>query len=448
MAILLPRCGFNRHTHRAIIYGPRSLGGANFRHLHVEQGTQQVLYFLNLWRLSSTVGRALRCTMAWLQLSVGVSYPVLEHPMRPLPHMESLWVASMRQFLGTTRTTIQLDNPTVPTVQREHDTYVMDYILTSNHYTPAEIRRLNYCRLFVDVVTVSDFTLPCGIKTDVAKVNGHPTSSSSRNSHLAVHQAKPSPSEWRLWRRACLLWSDINGNLRQPLGKWLVAPAQQRQHSFAYVLGEHLWIRQDAPSQYRTYRRYAADEGFHALQRMITIEQIPDKAVPALVEQPTEADVWMLMTPPTVTFRFQPPPSPSPINSFSDFVNTLPPWELELLQYTEISGEPFDFCEDLQPQMRAVSDGSVRHETQGAFGWSIRNESGIAVASGMGPARGGGCVTSYRAEAYGLLSLVRFLIRIAEYTEMQLPWIGIIATDSSSLLDTLFGHDPTRLERE
>ena len=28
----------HRHTHRTILYGPRSIGGANFRLLHVEQG--------------------------------------------------------------------------------------------------------------------------------------------------------------------------------------------------------------------------------------------------------------------------------------------------------------------------------------------------------------------------------------------------------------------------
>ena len=44
--------------------------------------------------------------------------------------------------------------------------------------------------------------------------------------------------------------------------------------------------------------------------------------------------------------------------------------------------------------------------------------------------------------------MLRFLIRMAEFTEMQLPWKGIVATDSQSLLDTLFGHDEIRRDRE
>ena len=47
MSIIIPRCGFNHNTHRSITtYGPHGLGGANFRHLYVEQGVQQVTYFL------------------------------------------------------------------------------------------------------------------------------------------------------------------------------------------------------------------------------------------------------------------------------------------------------------------------------------------------------------------------------------------------------------------
>ncbi|KAI2503535.1 hypothetical protein MHU86_10917 [Fragilaria crotonensis] len=42
MAIIVPRCGFNRHTKGEILYGPLELGGANFRHLYVEQGIGQV----------------------------------------------------------------------------------------------------------------------------------------------------------------------------------------------------------------------------------------------------------------------------------------------------------------------------------------------------------------------------------------------------------------------
>ena len=73
----------------------------------------------------------------------------------------------------------------------------------------------------------------------------------------------------------------------------------------------------------------------------------------------------------------------------------------------------------------------------------------------MGPARGPR-PTSYRAEAVGLLSILRLLIRLAEFTAMRNPWNGVIGTDSKSVLDTLSGkqadgqrtalHEPVQID--
>jgi hypothetical protein len=80
MMIIVPRCGFNRNTHHSIIYGPQQLGGAEFRHIAVEQGVLKVAYFIRHWRLKSLVGELLKCSVAWLQVSVGVSYLVFQKP--------------------------------------------------------------------------------------------------------------------------------------------------------------------------------------------------------------------------------------------------------------------------------------------------------------------------------------------------------------------------------
>ena len=135
MTIMIPRCGFNRNTHRSIIYGPQQYGGASFQHLAVEQGTLQVAYFIRQWRKRSLVGEILQCAVAWLQTSVGVSYSVFQRPQTALPHLESKWIASMLTFLAKKHNlTIQLDKAHVPsTPQRHNDEYVMDVLMASNH---------------------------------------------------------------------------------------------------------------------------------------------------------------------------------------------------------------------------------------------------------------------------------------------------------------------------
>jgi hypothetical protein len=104
--------------------------------------------------------------------------------------------------------------------------------------------------------------------------------------------------------------------------------------------------------------------------------------------------------------------------------------------------DPYSICTALIHGFCAVSDDSVRYNSQGLFGWVLSASDGERFATGMGPARGPQ-PTSFRAEGYALLSLVLYLRRVAEFTSMHEPWIGTIATDSKSLLQTLQGKPTT-----
>ena len=119
----------------------------------------------------------------------------------------------------------------------------------------------------------------------------------------------------------------------------------------------------------------------------------------------------------------------------------MPPWEADLLQHVELALDPAYLCLDLQIYFYGGSDGSVKLESNGSFGWMLANTEGERVAWAMGPAR---CANmdSYRAECTGMLSLLRFLIRISLNSNSDIPWRGLVGTDSQSMLDRLFrkGH--------
>ena len=113
-----------------------------------------------------------------------------------------------------------------------------------------------------------------------------------------------------------------------------------------------------------------------------------------------------------------PPPVPA---SFAIFVTTLPAWEAELLAQVELAADPYTVAEALSHGIRAASDGSawtVEDGLQGSFGWIMSTDNpqdravrGMGVVQGSHP-------DSYRAEAYGMLTQIRFLIRLAEYTHI------------------------------
>jgi hypothetical protein len=93
--------------------------------------------------------------------------------------------------------------------------------------------------------------------------------------------------------------------------------------------------------------------------------------------------------------------------------------------------DPYSVCNALLvPGLCAVSDGSVRYISQGSFGWVLSASDGERLATGMGPARGPR-PTSFRAKGYALLSLILYLRCVAEFTSMNDPLIGTIATNSN-----------------
>ena len=441
MRIIVARCGFNRNTKREIVYGPMAYGGANFRHLYMHQGVGQITTFMKHWRQPNTIpGKLLRCTVAWTQMTAGTSYSILQRVYEDLPHLESRWLTSMRNFMADINATIELDETGVPTVQRQADTYIMDQILESNKFTAAQIRRLNYCRLYLQAITISDLTDATGITLDLTKLAGNPSIQSSTTTWLRVNQDRPSEAAWSLWRKANRLWSKPSGRLHTPLGSWLNPRSRQRQQHFAYLRKRRLYIRVDSDNyQVCTPTQRVGEFRLHPRQRRFN--QIKDDAcspidVIASVHNP---DYWIRNqvvhpirpTAPTIHQR---------VMTFPLYVDTLEPWEIDVLRMTTMHVDPNAICEALSHGLRAASDGSVRFLTQGAYGWVLCTDQGVQAATGMGPARGPR-PSSYRAEAYGLLSILRFLIRIAEFTGTIDPWHGTLATDSQSVLKTLGGGD-------
>ncbi|KAI2500300.1 hypothetical protein MHU86_14180 [Fragilaria crotonensis] len=310
MSIIIPRCGFNRNTKREVLYGPIELGGANFRHLFVEQG----------------IG----------QLQVGTSYSLLERVHTSLPHLESKWILSLREFLASIDSQLQLDNASIPQTQRQHDTHIMDGILSSGKFTAAEIRRLNYCRLYLQAQTISDLATISGESSDTSKTFGKLSNDSSITRGVHINQQRPSEPEWRLWRKANRLWSDENGVLTQPLGPWLCPMKQQRQQHHAYCHKRTLWIRHNNDNYLQCKLTGGDDRVYRCTGIMQSWHEILDESVPVVVAH-VYPNRWRVEMKARITSL---PRSINPA-TFDQYIETLEPWEVELLSHVELSEDPF-----------------------------------------------------------------------------------------------------------
>jgi hypothetical protein len=94
----IPKCGYNRNTSQAIIFGPTYLAGAGFTPLYLLQGEGQILQFLKFWRTDTPTSRLLRIATAWSQYQSGISTSILTNVHTPLPHQEARWLPSLCTF--------------------------------------------------------------------------------------------------------------------------------------------------------------------------------------------------------------------------------------------------------------------------------------------------------------------------------------------------------------
>ena len=445
MKIIVARCGFNRNTRKEVLYGPLELGGASFRHIATEQGIGQTTMFLRNWRRPHSIaGKLLRVAMSWFQQQIGTSIPFLEEVHTPLPHLESKWVRSLRSFLSSIDASIRIDNARIKPLQRNHDFYIMDAIIKANQFTLAEIRRLNYCRLYLQALTASDLTETTGRTLDTSKLNGHPSRMSSMTIGEVIYQERPADAEWKLWKRANRLWSYHDNTMVKPLGMWFFNCHQLHQQHQSYMsAGDVLWTRHGTNYvKCREYPRSPTQLYFRygETHTECAWEDLPDDSLPAEAQYKGRG-LWRQLGRVTA---FDPVPTPNPV-TFPQYVSTLEAWEIELLEHTCFFADPRAISVALEHGIRAVSDGSEWYRTQGSFGWAMSDDVGHRVATGTGPARSQ-TPYSYRSESYGMLSLLCFLKRLAEFTNQWEPWRGTVATDSQSLIDTLHGKTYTNAD--
>ncbi len=423
----LPKCGYNRNMPRVVVFGPQEYGGMGFRNLAVEQGAGQIEYFLKFWRTDCEAGSLLRIALSWNQLMAGVSWPILQNVTAPLPHLETKWLPSLRDFLCSIDSDLEIDTPFTYPIQREHDFHIMDLVLESGRFKTREIRMLNYCRLFLGVTTISDVATADGKEIDRTMFLGNPSLLASRNKWMKAEQAKPYATAWVLWRRALRLWSDWRGRLHQPLGRWLLpGPSLGRtwssyvtKTSKTLILVKEGVYESYSPKRHRIYP--VTPDG--------TITSLPLDAYPVSIK----------FSPRSIKVHRSPGLFPifaaSQPRTFEEYLDTLAPWDRLLFDHLDLSIDPYVIIETLASTtaIYSASDGSVK-DHQGSFGWLLSTPDGTVILKCSGPAYGRQ-MKSYRAEGYGVLSLLRFIYHLYTFCHTPLPAALRLFCDSKSLLD-------------
>jgi hypothetical protein len=191
-------------------------------------------------------------------MHTGVGWSIFLDVETSLPQFqESHWLRSVRNFLKSIHGSICLNQLYVPSLQRTHDSYIMDHVLSSGQFCPIEVRAINYCRLYLQAVTVSNITDATGTRLFHGVTRGSVTDILSTTKWHLTYQANPDSASWKLWKKACDLFA-TSGIL------------QRRQWSFYYNPASDT-LRHYLLGQYNTHLRWHQLFSFNSLSSVTTL---------------------------------------------------------------------------------------------------------------------------------------------------------------------------------
>jgi len=224
---ILNKMGFHWNLPRSVVFAPRQLGGIGLCNLEYEQCVQQIIILIRHLRARTPLGTAMETLIHTFQLWAGLRNHVLTDTQQ-CTWIPNQWLMHLRHAMQTYGLQISYSAWTVPPL-RENDRYIMDD-LADQDLPRAQLEKINACRMFLQVTTLSEITDHTGteILPHVLTNQMHPDprglSSISFSTLQWLHIHPPSMACWRLWSLAiCSVYagSTKNTHITMPLGAWL-----------------------------------------------------------------------------------------------------------------------------------------------------------------------------------------------------------------------------------
>ena len=156
--VLVPKLGANRGFPNAYRYAPHCFHGLALPAPYLSQGAEQVISIISCGTGSDMPGYLIQASLEQAQLEIGFGTQLFAVDYAQFGHLVTdCWIKSVWEFVS--RAGIQLsgyDIP-IPPLQREHDQYIMEWLLErSPGLSASDLRSINRCRLFLQASSLTD----------------------------------------------------------------------------------------------------------------------------------------------------------------------------------------------------------------------------------------------------------------------------------------------------
>ena len=393
---LLQKLGYQAHTPRAIVFAPRESGGIGLRDFNEIITTRKVCFIIGHIRADTSIGKLFMIMIRWAQLQAGVRNSVLE-TQEKIPYIESTWITHLQQMLRDIKGKLWVHDNWVLQPQRENDVFLMEYFSTLD-YTDRELKLLNYCRLYIQALRLSDIVTTDGTQIQRKYATGNQTIDISKLQWPV--QDKPHTPTWKLWENALRKLCRHQFKLKKPLGDWYTSD-RTMEHKWTYDRTRRKVIYKQA-DQFYEYEAMIQRRHMKIQLNAYTIRNgLPAKTIP-LTDGVFKNNIGRFSTP-TKQSRHQPKRTWNEETTKQGYEAIEPSEPMK-----KVNMPPSDTLLQLEPTLWVVTDGGVS-DSIGYYGWVIATSSTILYEDKGQITGNEEEMDSCRAEAGALLEALLFL---------------------------------------
>jgi hypothetical protein len=206
----------------------------------------------------------------------------------------------------------------------------MDKACNSGLFTPAELKRLNYYRLYLNVLTLSDDTDAKGNHFAPGILDGSRSVQQSSSKGPSAKQERPSDMTWALWRRLLHTFGDKH-QLLLPLAPWILSGPELRRDWPTLFSPEYQKIYQRADRKYAVCS--PVRHSVYSFSPDNIQAEVPDDAIP--IDASDVSYGWCVIPPSPALYPEECVHFPA---TFQDYVDILPDYDAMLIQRADCLG--------------------------------------------------------------------------------------------------------------
>ena len=222
LQVCLPKAGVCRNFPRSVVFAPLNYQGLGIPHPFGCQVYKHLEMLLRHMSNRTKTGTYMDANIQAHQLETGTSFGILQQVYCNTAILASdTWIKRVWKELEALDMYVAFDSPAL-TFRCQHDTLLVDLFIELE-VDQDELLWLNWCRMFLQVCTVSDITTADGRFIRRSIWDGL-RDDTVRSPYQWPRTVRPSRQHWELWQTtlssALLTAYGPRHPLRQPLGHW------------------------------------------------------------------------------------------------------------------------------------------------------------------------------------------------------------------------------------